>query len=157
MADGKNLLLGWVGKIRSFFSADYGPMIGLAIGASLGAITKIVGGLIGPIITGLFARTEIFLDDGIVSFSDKLPSLFRPIGEFFEFTLPSIFSGGSVSEGISAFFEDMSMTYGKVFADIGKAIKHPINNIIKPAIESLKGLFTTGFSSIKTAVGGFVS
>lgn len=52
MADGKNYLLGWIGKIQSFFSSEYGPLIGTAIGVVVAGIGATIKTLVLPSMIG---------------------------------------------------------------------------------------------------------
>ena len=52
MSDGKNFLVGWIGKIKGFFSAEWGPLVGVAIGAAFTAIMSLASKAIQPILFG---------------------------------------------------------------------------------------------------------
>lgn len=52
MSDGKNLFLGGIGKIKSFFSAEYGPTIGAAMGLFIVPAFGALSGLWKPALTG---------------------------------------------------------------------------------------------------------
>lgn len=123
MGDGKNTLLGWIGKIRSFFSTDYGPAIGAAMAMFVAPALAILGSAYKPAMIGWFteaaqnARKEhttflgsVFSSLGfsIKKFAGGLGKLFEPVKDFFTVTVPEIFSNPSYfGEGMGAFFTDM--------------------------------------------------
>lgn len=59
MADGKNHILGWIGKIKSFFSSEYGPVAGLAIAAVFGVLVKVLSTVGKAAMTGWFAQASM--------------------------------------------------------------------------------------------------
>lgn len=182
MSDGKNLILGSIGKIKSFFSGEFGPVVGGAIGASLGVIAGIVGKLIGPTITGLFAQTQVILDDeGNILFS-SLPRIFQPIADFFKITLPDMFSGTTgVLEGLQYLFADLGTAvtgFGETLAGLAapvaavialvaslcssygglQGVMQKVSSVFKKVIDNVKEFaknigFDKALDNLKTAFG----
>lgn len=130
MSDGQNNLLGWLGKIRTFFSTDYGPAIGAAIALFVAPALKILSAAYTPAMIGWFteaaqnARAEhttflgsVFSSLGfsIKKFAKGLGNLFAPIKDFFTITLPEIFKSPTYfGDGMSAFFTDMGSAISSV-------------------------------------------
>ena len=130
MSDGQNSLLGWLGKIRSFFSTEYGPAIGLAMALFIGPALKILSAAYTPAMIGWFTEAaqnaranhttflgSVFSSLGfsVKKFAKGLGNLFQPIKDFFTVTLPAIFqSPDYFGTGMGAFFDDMGAAISSV-------------------------------------------
>lgn len=155
MSDGKNFILGSIGKVGSFFSTEYGPTIGAAIALFVGPALSILTKAYQPALIGWFteaaqnarANHTTFLGSvfsslkfSVGKFGQQIKGLWTPIKEFFTVTLPAVFgSGGSytLGEGITAFLTDM-----------GKALS-AVNPIVWVAIAAV-----TSLSSAYGGIGG---
>lgn len=145
MSDGKNYLVGRIAKIKGFFSADWGPLVGVAIGAALTATLGLLSKTIQPILFGWFNGLGAYARKSKTPFVQALFNFVKPI----EDTKKAMEEVG-LEKTFTNFFAVLVDGSDKL-----KTIVYPIEKAAK-AIFSFKGVgvITAVVIALSSAYGG---
>jgi hypothetical protein len=145
MSDGKNFLVGWIGKIKGFFSADWGPLVGVAIGAALTATLGLLSKTIQPILFGWFNGLGAYARKSKTPFVQALFNFVKPIEE----TKKSL-----EAVGLEASFKNVFYSLTNTVKPLGKVVG--VLEKLGKAIFSFKGIgvITAVVIALSSAYGG---